>query len=214
MRKVFITICCGAIFVFLVCHAACRPESLIWKDILQRETVRYLASQGVATKQIVIGNSGEIELNLRGSGITNLYILIGMPLASLDISRCPVSDLEPLSQMRLLRRLDISSTAVTNLAPLAGLHLDELRMSNTKVNDLEPLRNMPLQALFIVKTDVRDLTPIKDMQLDTLFFSADVDHSEEFIRVLRDMKTLRCINAYSYVTNFWDEYDSGKFRKR
>lgn len=202
------------IVAMFLCQTSCRSEPPIWKDVLRHEMIRFLESRGVYAKQIVIGNSGEIDLDLSGSLISNLNILVGIPLESLDISGCPISDLGPLCEMRLLRRLNVSNTVVTDLCPVKDLQLHELRISKTRVSDLEPLRNMPLQMLSIVKTDVRDLRPIKDMQIERIYFSADADHSDDFIRILRSMKTLSCINAYGYVTNFWDDFDSGKFRPR
>ena len=205
---------CGTIVAMLLCLTACRSEPPIWKDVLRRETVRFLESRGIHAKQIVIGNSGKIELDLSGSKISNLTLVVGMPLESLNLSGCPISDLGPLREMCLLRRLNVSNTVVADLSPLKGIQLHELRISKTRVSDLEPLRNMPLQMLSIVKTDVRDLSPIKDMQIERIYFSADADNSEDFIQVLRNMKTLICINAYGYVTNFWEDFDSGKFRPR
>lgn len=212
MRSFTIPMRCGTIAAMLLCHTDCRSGPPIWKDILKRETARFLASRGVAAKQIVIGNSGEIELDLSGSGITNLNVLVGMPLETLNISGCPIRDLEPLREMRLLRRLNVSNTAVADLSPLESLKLHELRISKTRVRDLKPIRNMPMQMLGMVKTEVHDLAPIQRIPLQEIYFSADASHSDHFIQTLRNMKSLHCINFYGYVTNFWDDYDSGKFK--
>ncbi len=58
----------------------------------------------------------------------------------LDVSSTRVNDLAPLAGLSALQTLDVSGTKVTDLAPLAGLSaLQTLDVSKTQVTDLSPL---------------------------------------------------------------------------
>ena len=88
-------------------------------------------------------------LDLRGSGVTDLSPLEGMPLTTLDLSFAGgVTDLSPLDGMPLTS-LDLSyALGVTDLSPLEGMPLTSLDLSAAVgVTDLSPLEGMPLTSL-------------------------------------------------------------------
>ncbi len=81
----------------------------------------------------------------------------------LDLSGIPdLDDLEPLSQFRELRILNLSGTAVYDLSPLRNLtHLEVLTCANSQVRSLEPLRYATeLKELYLSHTKVTQLQPI------------------------------------------------------
>ena len=89
----------------------------------------------------------------------------------LDVTSTPVSDLTPLAGLSALQSLNVSETQVTDLGPLAGLSaLQTLTVSNTGVRNLAPLAGLPaLQTLSLKGTYVTDLTPLADLSgLQTL----------------------------------------------
>jgi Leucine-rich repeat (LRR) protein len=91
-------------------------------------------------------------------------------LAELHISSTQVSDITSLASARKLRNLSIDSTAVIDLAPLAGLPLESLNCSRTAVSDLSPLRGAPLAHLRCSATQITDLSPLARMPLQSLMF--------------------------------------------
>jgi hypothetical protein len=199
----------AAVFCFL---AGCRKERPYWRDILVRQTLDFLRSQGVSVRYLVIGNDGRCKLDLSGSAITDLGILEGMPIDTLILERTPVRDLSPLREMRLLRKLDVADTGVSDLSPLKGLALHELNITMTAVVDLDPIKDMPLKMISMVKTEIYDFTALRGLPLEEFYFSPEKNHPEEMIRILREKTSLRCINFYGRKEKFWSEYDSGKFR--
>lgn len=200
--------------VVLCSILGCNSEPPFWKDVTHSQAINFLDAQGITARNLVIGNAGEFELDLEGTTITNLDVLEGMPIASLNLSRTPVHDLRPLREMRFLRKLNVASTDVSDLSPLEGLQLIDLSISNTQVADLRPLQNMPLQVISLGQTKVHDLTPIEHLALREIYFSADESLSDQSIKMLRQKDSLHCINYYGNVEDFWADYDAGKFKPK
>jgi Leucine-rich repeat (LRR) protein len=81
---------------------------------------------------------------LRNTPLTDLSLLQGESLVSLDVQGCVVSDLSPIREIRHLERLNIANTGITDLTPLAGLPLVRLIFSPDKVTKgLDVVRQMP-----------------------------------------------------------------------
>jgi len=107
------------------------------------------------------------RLNLRGTAVTDLRPLAGMPLEELACSR-GISDLGSLRSMPL-RALDVSGSKVSDLSPLQGLPLEELRLNGSNVSDLAPLQDMPLKRLDANVSGVADFAVIPTLsQLEFL----------------------------------------------
>lgn len=68
----------------------------------------------------------------------------GMRLQHLVCSNTPIQSLAPLAGMTSMRLLDLQQTGITNIAALAGLPLDVLRLNRAPIADIEPLRGSPL----------------------------------------------------------------------
>lgn len=111
--------------------------------------------------QAQMGWNGEslLAVDLRGTGVTDLSPLAGVPLVEFYAEETSITDLSPLKGMRL-QKISLSDTPVADLTPLRGMPLDEVRLVNTKVADLSPLRGAPLNGLWISRTQVRDLSPL------------------------------------------------------
>ena len=203
----------GLIVVVLSCAVwGCRGHRPVWKDVVKRQAVDFLNAQGVSVKCLVVNNAGCFELDLRGSNISNLNVLEGMPIEELLLSGTSVRNLSPLKEMRNLRKLDVANTTVSDLSPLKGLALYELNITKTRVVDLQPIKGMPLHVLSLVQTGVRDFSHLKSLPLRDLYFSAEDSYSDRDIKILREKDSIRCINYYGNVHEFWSDYDQGKFR--
>ena len=88
---------------------------------------------------------------------------------------------------------------VSNLEPLRGLPINQLRLDNTAVTDLEPLRGMPLRKIDMAVTEVASLEPLRGMLIE-LFIA----HS---CREIRDWSPLRGMPLQEFHapgTNFTD----------
>ncbi len=120
-------------------------------------------------KRLSVREDGLLALDLCGMKISDLTVLAGIPLGTLSLCDCTeLIDLTPLRNMQKLTSLDISSSAVSDLAPLRGLRLQELKIASTKVFDISPLRGMPLRELSLRGTRVSDLSPLAGMPLTVI----------------------------------------------
>lgn len=64
------------------------------------------------------------------------------------------------------RHVNVSKFA--DLAPLQGMHLNNLRLYNVAVSDLTPLAGMPLSHFHCTEASIRDLSPLAGMPLRNL----------------------------------------------
>jgi len=97
-----------------------------------------------------------------------------LDLRRLNIAHTAVSDLSPLRNLTNLVNLNVSHTATTDLTPLRYcLSLERLNLSNTPVDSLTILgRLINLKSLDLSKTKVIDFSPLKKIEtLKTLNIS-------------------------------------------
>ena len=67
-----------------------------------------------------------------------------MNFVSLDLQGSDVTDLDIVSRLPGLKRLNISGTPITNLRPLEGMQLERLIFTPSRITEgLEFVRNMP-----------------------------------------------------------------------
>jgi hypothetical protein len=132
-------------------------------------------------RRLGIGDAGDIRkvggkivsMDLRGTGITDLAPLRGLPLRELYLEETVVGDIAPLEGMPL-EKLYLSRTQVANLSPLEGMQLEELNLVGAPVEDLSPLARVELGTLWLAETRVRDLTPLSGKE----FVSLDVQDTD------------------------------------
>jgi len=64
--------------------------------------------------------------------------------------------------------LDLSTNRISNLAILAGIPLNHLKLNYTSVSNLAPLRGMPLASLEVIQTRIRELNGVTSLPLERL----------------------------------------------
>jgi len=99
---------------------------------------------------------------------------------------------------RRINYLDLSSTKVSDLSPLAGLtNLKELWCYNTKVSDLTPLAELTnLQKLWCSETQVSDLAPIAGLiNLQDLLCTKTQVSDLALVAGLTNLRRLTCYNT-------------------
>ena len=90
-----------------------------------------------------------------------------MDLGKLDLSIYPrLRNVEPLSKLTNLTRVNISGTQIRDIVPIKNLtRLEVLDCSNTGIGDISPLKYaLGLKALRIDSTKVTDLTALASME--------------------------------------------------
>ncbi|MCX6911144.1 MAG: hypothetical protein NTY01_24315, partial [Verrucomicrobia bacterium] len=113
------------------------------------------------------------ELTLSSEAIKNLSpvrALAGLQKLFCGDSRVKgvLSDLSPLRGLALTD-LRCANTQIADLTPLKGMPLEYLSLVGNPVSDLQPLAGAPLARLFLASTQVSDLAPLKGMALTDLY---------------------------------------------
>jgi hypothetical protein len=80
-------------------------------------------------------------------GVTSLAPLEGMPLRYLNVAGATVTDLGSVSSLKSLGWLIVDRTPITTLEPLRSLRLERISLLHTGVTDLTPIQGMPLKQL-------------------------------------------------------------------
>jgi len=97
--------------------------------------------------------------------IESIEALRGMPLRELDLHRArKIDDISALQHSNL-EELSISNSAVSNLAPLAGLPLKKLSARGLTIDSLQPLASLPLEELNLAGTLFPSAEPLRNLQL-------------------------------------------------
>jgi len=99
----------------------------------------------------------------------NVQALVGFEghrnLHTVDVRTTRIADLGPLAGLPSLTVLRLRHTRITTLTPLASvLMLEELDIAHTAIADISVLRQLPaLASLDLRATNVTDLAPLADM---------------------------------------------------
>jgi Leucine-rich repeat (LRR) protein len=121
-------------------------------------------------------------------------ILAGAPLESLNLSRTAVRNLAPLKGAPL-HTLDLDLTAVSDLSPLAGMRIENLYASFSAITTLDPLAGMPLRNLHLRSCpSLRAFSGMRGLPLVALV----LDHtsvSDADLALLRDNSTLKSLSV-------------------
>ena len=99
-------------------------------------------------------------LRMAGTKVEDLTPVATLPLDELYATGIPARDFSPLAACSSLRHLEISGTALTDLAIFRHTKLRTLNISRTAVSDLSPLAGTPVQYLSFFETPVTDITPL------------------------------------------------------
>jgi|GEM_PF-1144269 len=120
-----------------------------------------------AIERLKLGSGGRLALVLHTRNLEKIDWLQGIPLSHLDVRGSPLSDLSPLRGMPL-KSMELGQTKIASLDALAGMQLEHLVLANTLVGDVGPLRGMPLRSINLGATKVSDLSPLKGIPLENL----------------------------------------------
>ena len=120
-------------------------------------------------------------LNIHGNRIRDISSLKGMPLASLNIGRNPISDITVLPSLKRLQNFYLQSNPVNDLSPvweltsyLSGISdnpgLRGLHISLMEFHDLSPITKLTgLTNLILDGNGISDITPLSNLKnLSTL----------------------------------------------
>ncbi len=84
-------------------------------------------------------------------------------------------DIQPLSKLKKLMVLDLSSNKISDLTPLSQLtNLSELNLSYNKIDDISPLSNLTnLTILWASDNQISDISPLSNLTNLTILWASD-----------------------------------------
>ena len=101
--------------------------------------------------------------------MTDLSALVACPLIEARLSNTSITDLGPLSGVRILIA---NSTPITSIQPVATHALVELYMNDTAIEDIDPLVACDkLQILVANNTKIESLSPLKGKSLSSIYLA-------------------------------------------
>lgn len=134
------------------------------------------------------------ELSLRNTQVSDLGPLKDLPiLRRLYLNNTQVSDLGPLKTLNTLGSLDLSSTQVSDLGPLKNLTaLGLLSLDGSRVSDLGPLENLTgLVSLSLDGTEVSNLGPLENLTALAYLYLGGLKVGD--LGPLRNLMFLECL---------------------
>ncbi len=136
------------------------------------------------------------DLQLFRNNISDLAPLSGLKnLTKLTLSSNNISDLTPLAGLTGLTRLNLYKNRIADISPLSGMVLmEDLRLNANQVSDLTPLAGMAkLKELRLNINNIVDIWPLRTLAaLETLYIQ---DNSINSIYVLRELPNLKYVNV-------------------
>ncbi|QIM15721.1 leucine-rich repeat domain-containing protein [Leucobacter insecticola] len=158
------------------------------------------------------------SLTANDRGITDLTGLeYASKLAIVDLSKNPITSIEPLRGLATVRQLNISTTLITDIDAVSTMPiLEYLRINWTDVSDLEPVRGLTrmfqlelagtqvssiapvsgfneLLNIYFQETTVSDLSPLAGLPKLTTISAPDTEVSD--LSVIAGLPRLRTLNV-------------------
>ena len=126
--------------------------------------------------------------------VDGVYLLRLMDLEKIDLSVYPrLRNIEPLSKLTSLKRVDLSGTQISDIVPLKNLtSLEVLDCKDTEISDISPLKYaLGLKALRIDSTKVTNIDVLGGMEkLQQLSASYTFVSSLEALSGAKDMRKM------------------------
>jgi len=127
------------------------------------------------------------------------YVLKAADREELNLARSRIiTDLNPVDQLKRLKKLDISNSAITDIFPVRNITtLEELDCSGTAVEDITPLKySRSLEKLSISNTPVSSIMVIENFdQLEVLNLEHTVIDSLPPVSQLVHLRDLNCAST-------------------
>lgn len=116
-------------------------------------------------------------------------------------------DINPVSRLTNLEKLDLSDSKIEDLSPLYGLyHLKNLNLKNTSVSDLSPLENLlNLCELNIEDTKVSNLKPLENLsKLEKILADGSMLTDKDAINLKMKNNKVKIIYQTASLRLWWD----------
>jgi len=146
---------------------AARSASQYWRLEPVEPTAAPFPAEGTAEEQKAWVVAELKRLNPEYDGDPRFAFAEG-DIVRVELRGRKIRDLRPFAPLRKLRVLLCNDSSVSDISPLAGMPLEELRLYGSRVSDFGPLKGMPLKTADLCHASVGDLSPLAGLPLETL----------------------------------------------
>lgn len=142
--------------------------------------------------------------------LTELYIEIDSELEKMGVSSL---DINGISSVKTLTRLDLPSTGLTDISPLSSLvNLQQLNLMGNSISDLTPLASLEnLQELYLTGNSISDITPLAS--LTNLTYLSIMDNDITDITPLLSLKNLKTLKLKGFDDDNISDEDIERLRE-
>lgn len=130
-------------------QATSMPDLTGWNALAGKPLKRFQVSYGDLSDYSMLAGAPLESISLEWTKGTNFSVFKSMPLETLRLTGCNIRDLRELGRTDC-SILDLSSTPISDLSPLADSRIDNLQLQRcTKIRDLSPLLNCRVRRLIL-----------------------------------------------------------------
>ncbi len=170
------------------------PEA--WQNYFTVQFKVYSPPTKIQLHEILFLDSLVINNNNKIKDLSPLTMLRGLQI--LRISSTQISNLQPIAELHSLKTIQCTQSPVTDLNPLTGLtQLEHVNIENTPVDELDALSGLTnLKSLNFSGTQVSSLKPI-----ETLTKLEEIEMNNTSIKTLKNLsdlpslKLVKCFNT-------------------
>ena len=99
-----------------------------------------------------------------------------------------ISSLDLLHHLKPIHTLDISESNLKTLSFIKGLQVKKLIMNNTKISDLSPLIGEPLEEIRMRGTGVKNINPLLKVESLKVFYTGKMYPKKEIEKLPQTVK--------------------------
>jgi len=182
---------------------------------LEGMKLEFLVLENVPVSDISIIRGMPLRiLKLQNSRVSDFSVLQGMALEQLNVLNLPFSDLALVKNMPL-EILWLTATQVADLSDIPSRRLVSLDIESTSVSNLEPLATVTsLRRLNIANTPISDVMPLQNLLLERIVLSPErIRTGMEGLRKMKSLVLIQTsIEQEMTAADFWKRYDLGVWK--
>jgi len=194
-------------YLFLGCSEAKTPNFTGNPPQDIKHIKKYFASHNLHKVRFVWSDNNIWWIKINDTEVSDISLLEGFKIEALDLSGTQVSNLNIVSGLKELRKLNLDNTPIMDLSPISCLEIEELSLNNTGVTNLEPLAKLPLKVLSIKNIPVTDFSFVPVKNLLSINFTVQTQKRIVRIEKLKYGRPNIVINGFGNSDDFWKSYN-------
>ena len=159
-----------------------KGDPLLLKILEKKLSKNSLNNRATIIKELLIGNSTTGKKEKFDFRETQDGLLVDLK------GNKTINSLDSLSYLQPIHTLDISESGIKSLSFIKGLQVKVLIMNNTKISDLSPLIGEPLEEIRMRGTGVKNIDPLLKIKSLKLFYTGKQYPKSEIEKLPKSVK--------------------------